>query len=493
MVDPMQPLRRPDPWMRRIQRVHFVGIGGAGMGGIAEVLHVLGFEVSGSDVQDSTMTERLRGLGITVATGHNASNAEHCDVAVFSTAIPATNPELQRAWARQIPVIPRAEMLAELMRFRHGVAVAGTHGKTTTTSLIASVLTEGGLDPTFVIGGRLIGADTNARLGDGNYLIAEADESDASFLRLTPELAVVTNIDVDHMETYGGDEQRLHTSFSEFLNHLPFYGLAVVCVDDPGVCSILPSVQRQVVTYGLGDDADYTATGIIQRGLRTEFRVCCPGVAGRKRRELTITLNLPGVHNVLNGLAAIAVADEMGVEDEAIASALSSFQGIARRFEVYPRVVFDDREVLLVDDYGHHPREIAATFDAIRAGWPDRRLLVAFQPHRYTRTRDLFDDFTAVLSKADVLLIAEVYPAGERPISGADGRALCRGIRSRGMVDPIFVPTIEELQMALDRVVEHEDLVLFLGAGNIGGVASDLSRAPRQRSFDMLDVQDGPR
>ena len=470
--------------MRRIRRVHFVGIGGVGMGGIAEVLYVLGFTVSGSDMNESAMTKRLRGLGLCVTIGHRASNADDCDVAVFSTAIPSTNPELERARERQIPVIPRAEMLAELMRFRHGVAVAGTHGKTTTTSLIASLLTEGGLDPTFVIGGRLIGADTNARLGDGNYLVAEADESDASFLRLTPELAVVTNIDADHMETYEGDERRLHAAFAEFLNHLPFYGLAVVCADDDGVRSILPRVQRPVVTYGLAEPADYVASRIVQRGLRTQFDVKRPG----DRDVLTVTLNLPGEHNVLNALAAIAVADEMGVSDEAIGEALGGFQGIARRFQVFPDVVFGDREVMVVDDYGHHPREITATLRAIRSGWPERRLTVAFQPHRYTRTRDLFDDFAAVLSTADVLLVVEVYPAGERPIPGADSRTLCRSIRSRGAVDPIFVPDLSELPNALERVVEQGDLVLFLGAGDIGGVAPRLAERPRQSTLDILQT-----
>ncbi len=474
--------------MRRIRRVHFVGIGGVGMGGIAEVLHVLGFEVSGSDMHESSMTRRLRALGLSIMIGHESANANACDVAVFSTAIPPSNPELERARERQIPVIPRAEMLAELMRFRHGVAVAGTHGKTTTTSLIANLLTEGGLDPTFVIGGRLIGADTNARLGAGNYLVAEADESDASFLRLTPELAVVTNIDADHMETYEGDERRLHSAFAEFLNHLPFYGLAVVCADDIGVRAILPRVQRPVVTYGIDAQADYTASRIVQRGLRTQFDVSRPS----SDDLLPVTLNLPGKHNVLNALAAIAVADEMGVADEAIVEALSGFQGIARRFQTYSGVRIGEREVMVVDDYGHHPREISATMDAIRAGWPERRLVVAFQPHRYTRTRDLFDDFAGVLSGADALLIAEVYPAGEQPISGADSRTLCRSIRSRGAVDPIFVPKLDELTDALERVVECGDLVLFLGAGDIGGIAPRLAEIPRQDTLDMLASESAP-
>lgn len=479
-------LQNKDPWMRRIRRVHFVGVGGVGMGGIAEVLHVLGFEVSGSDVNAGAMTERLRSLGVEIFIGHRASNADRCDVAVYSTAIPADNPELVRSNERNIPVIPRAEMLAELMRFRHGVAVAGTHGKTTTTSLIASLLTEGGLDPTFVIGGKLIGADTNARLGDGDYLVAEADESDASFLRLQPEMAVVTNIDVDHMETYEGDELRLRAAFAEFLGHIPFYGLAVLCADDPGVQALLPSVKKRVVTYGLEPGADYVATDVVQRGRRTAFKV------SRKtgRDPLDVHLNLPGRHNVLNAMAAIAVAEEMGVSDAAIVRALDGFQGIGRRFEVYADTQIGGANVLLVDDYGHHPREIEATVEAIRSGWPERRLVVAFQPHRYSRTRDLFDDFTHALGAADVLLVLEVYPAGEKPIVGADARTLCRGIRARGLVDPIFVPGPDELTPALERVVADDDIVLVLGAGNIGAIASQLAASPRQDALPIDPLSD---
>ena len=472
-----------DPWMRRIRRVHFVGIGGVGMGGIAEVLHVLGFEISGSDLVDSAMTCRLRTLGVTIRIGHQAEHADHCDVAVFSTAVPANNPELERARERKIPVIPRAEMLAELMRFRHGVAVAGTHGKTTTTSLIASLLTEGGLDPTFVIGGRLIGADTNARLGDGNYLVAEADESDASFLRLQPQLAVVTNIDAEHMDTYEGDEVRLRGAFAEFLNHLPFYGLAVVCRDDPGVQMILTDVLKPVVTYGFAAEADYVARNVVQRGARTRFQV----TRRAPREPLEITLNLPGRHNVLNALAAIAVADEMGVADAAIVKGLAAFQGIARRFQLYADIRIAEQQVLLIDDYGHHPREIEATLDAIRAGWPERRVVLVFQPHRYTRTRDLFDDFTQVLSTPDALLMLEVYAAGERPISGADGRTLCRGIRTRGAIDPIFVATLDEIPRALGRVVRDGDIVALMGAGDIAGVASLLVSTPRQNPLPIIE------
>ncbi len=458
-------------WMRRIRRIHFVGIGGAGMGGIAEVLHTLGFEVSGSDVREGAMTRRLRELGVGVAIGHDPAHVEHADVVVVSSAVSRDNPEVLRARERHIPVVPRAEMLAELMRFRHGIAVAGTHGKTTTTSLIASLLAEGGLDPTFVIGGRLNSTGAHARLGAGQYLVAEADESDASFLYLQPVVAVVTNIDADHMDTYEGDFERLRASFLEFLHHLPFYGLAVLCLDDPVVRSLLPSVSRPVVTYGLDGAAEYRATDIHQQEARCRFRVCMPDGGS----PLPITLELAGRHNVLNALAAIAVARELEVSDACIASGLGAFQGIGRRFQLHGDIRIGDRTVRLIDDYGHHPRELAAVLEAIRTGWPQRRLVVAFQPHRYTRTRDLFEDFARVLSEADALVLLEVYSAGETPIPGADGRTLCRAIRARGRVDPVFVEGVADVPGVLPGVVREGDILLTLGAGDIGGLPSTLA------------------
>ncbi|MEM7250450.1 MAG: UDP-N-acetylmuramate--L-alanine ligase [Pseudomonadota bacterium] len=466
-----------EPWMRRINHVHFVGIGGVGMGGIAEVLFVLGFKVSGSDRSESMMTQRLRSLGIDVWVGHDSANAADCDALVVSTAIAADNPEVAEAQRRNIPIVPRAEMLAELMRFRHGIAVAGTHGKTTTTSLVASLLAEGGLDPTFVIGGRLISAGTNAALGSGEYLVAEADESDASFLYLKPDMAIVTNIDADHMDTYDGNLDNLHRAFVEFLHHLPFYGLAVLCTDDPGVRAVASEIPKPMVTYGF-DDADVVAENIRQSGPKTQFTVRGLGWTG-----LNVTLNLPGRHNVLNAIGAMAVAHELGVSGDAIVTALENFQGIGRRFQVFGDVMIGDAgEVLLVDDYGHHPRELAVTIAAIRAGWPERRLVVAFQPHRYTRTRDLFEDFTQELSEVDVLVVLEVYPAGETPIAGADARALCGGVRARGRVNPIFVPDIGSLPSALSDVVQPGDVVLTLGAGDIGRVAPQLANASRSIS-----------
>jgi len=468
---PAQPAVNGNRWMRRIRHIHFVGIGGAGMGGIAEVLHTLGFRVSGSDMRENAMTRRLDELGVPVAMGHDAAHARECDVVVVSTAVPADNPEVREARTRHIPVVPRAEMLAELMRFRHGVAVAGTHGKTTTTSLVASLLAEAELDPTFVIGGRLNSAGTNARLGAGQYLVAEADESDASFLYLQPVVAVVTNIDADHMDTYEGDFERLQGAFLEFLHHLPFYGLAVLCADDPVTRALLPSVSRPAVTYGIEADADYRARDVRQEGTRARFRVALPGAAS----ELEVALNLAGRHNVLNALAAIAVAHELEVPAEAICRGLERFQGIGRRMQVYGEVAVDGSPVLLVDDYGHHPREIAATLEAIRAGWPGRRLVVVFQPHRYTRTRDLFEDFARVLSEADALVLLEVYAAGEAPISGADGRTLSRAIRARGQVDPVFVEGVADLFGVLPGVVRPGDVVLTLGAGDIGAFPGELA------------------
>ncbi|MCG6886188.1 MAG: UDP-N-acetylmuramate--L-alanine ligase [Proteobacteria bacterium] len=458
--------------MGRIRRIHFVGIGGVGMGGIAEVMLNLGYEVSGSDLQENAVTRHLNELGASLTFGHAAGHIEGCDVVVTSTAVKADNPEVVAAHAQRIPVVPRAEMLAELMRFRYGIAVAGTHGKTTTTSLIASVLAEGGVDPTFVIGGRLNSAGSHARLGEGRYLVAEADESDASFMHLQPMMAVVTNIDADHMETYGGDFEQLRLTFIEFLHHLPFYGLAVLCLDDPEVHHILSAITRPVTTYGFNEAADIHATDLVQTASRTRFRVARPDRAD----WLEITLNLPGRHNVLNALAAIAVAHEVGIDDDAIKRALANFQGIGRRFQINGDYDTPMGTVLHIDDYGHHPREVAATLEAIRTGWPDRRLVLAFQPHRYSRTRDLFEDFTRVLSEVDVLALLEVYPAGETPIAGADGRTLARAIRTRGQVDPVFVEDIDELADTLKGLLQDGDILLTLGAGNIGSAAARLKQ-----------------
>ena len=454
----------------QVKSMHFVGIGGAGMCGIAEVLHNLGYRVSGSDLREGATTRRLKSLGLDVHIGHDARWVQGVDVVVVSSAIDETNPEVQAARAGKVPVIPRAEMLGELMRLQRGVAVAGTHGKTTTTSFIASCLAEGGLDPTFVVGGRLNSAGTNARLGRGQYLVAEADESDASFLYLHPLIAVVTNIDADHMGTYGGDFERLKDTFVDFLHRLPFYGLAVMCADDPVVREILPRVHKPVCTYGTQPSADVVASDIEARGLTMRFKVTRRGDSDWP----PITLNLPGHHSVLNALAAIAVATEVGVSKAAIAKALAEFGGIDRRFQIHGNVAINGGDVLLVDDYGHHPREIAATVAAARGAWPERRLVVAFQPHRYTRTRDLLDDFSAVLSDMDVLVLTEVYAAGETPISGADGRALARAIRARGRIDPIFVADVTQLPDMLRDILRPNDVLLTLGAGNIGQLAGTL-------------------
>ncbi len=456
--------------MGRIQHIFMVGIGGAGMGGIAEVLLNLGYAVSGSDLRDNGVTRRLAGLGAQIHVGHSASHIAGTDVVVISSAIGDDNPEVAAARDQRIPVVPRAEMLAELMRFRHGIAVAGTHGKTTTTSLIASLLAEGGLDPTFVIGGKLNSAGAHARLGESHYLVAEADESDASFLYLQPMTAVVTNIDMDHMATYDGDFGRVRQTFVDFLHHLPFYGLAVLCLDDPVVQELVPDLPRPVVTYGTHAEADLRAVDVRQEGLRTHFQLLSPDDA----EGLELTINLPGAHNVLNALAAIAVAREVGVDNEAIRRALAGFQGIGRRFQVNGEVKTANGAVLLVDDYGHHPREIEATFKAARAAWPERRLVVAFQPHRYSRTRDLFEDFAEVLSAADVLLVLEVYAAGETPIPGADSRTLCRAIRARGHVDPIFVSHSSDLAETLRGILQEGDVVLTMGAGDVGALALKL-------------------
>ncbi len=439
------------------------------MSGIAEVLLNLGYQVSGSDLAASPVVERLRSIGAEVHIGHDARWTQDSDVVVVSTAVDARNPEVLAALDAKIPVIPRAEMLGELMRFRKGIAVAGTHGKTTTTSLVAHVLGRGGLDPTFVVGGRLNSAGANARLGSGEYLVAEADESDASFLRLQPQLAVVTNIDADHMATYDGDFAKLRDTFVDFLHNLPFYGLAVLCADDPVVREILPRVRKPVATYGTGADAAYRAVDIEPDGLKTHFRVQRPG-----RAELAVTLALPGRHNVLNALAAVAIGDTLGVADTAVGSALAEFEGIDRRFQILGELQTHDGRALLVDDYAHHPREIEATLQAAAASWPKRRIVVVFQPHRYTRTRDLLDDFSEVLSRCAPLVITEVYAAGEAQISTADGRALCRAIRARGVSEPVFVEHLDRLSSALTAIVKDNDIVLTLGAGDIGRVAPEL-------------------
>jgi len=456
--------------MRRIHCVHFVGIGGSGMSGIAEVMLSLGYKVQGSDLKANKQTRRLENQGATVFIGHAAANIEHADAVVVSSAVDETNPEVAAARERLMPVVQRAEMLAELMRFRYSIAVSGTHGKTTTTSLVASILAEGGLDPTFVIGGRLKSADANARLGQGDYLVAEADESDASFVHLNPMLAIVTNIDADHMSTYDGDIEKLRSGFIEFLHNLPFYGLAVVCTDDPGVNEVLASIGRSVVTYGTNDDADVRAENIAFDQGHTQFDVVRSG----DREPLRVSLQLPGMHNVRNSLAAIAVADELQIGDDAVVSALEKFEGIDRRFQSLGEVDTVAGKVMLVDDYGHHPTEIAATLAAARSGWPERRVVLVFQPHRYTRTRDLMDDFATVLSDADVAIVLDVYAAGEDPIAGADGRAIARAVRTRGSVEPVFVETLDELQPVLESIVEQGDLVLTMGAGDIGAYAAGL-------------------
>lgn len=455
--------------MRRIHRIHFVGIGGVGMGGIAEVLLNLGYAVQGSDIRNGAVTMHLEQLGAHIMIGHDAAHVQDADVVVVSSAIDRDNPEIEAALKWRIPVVPRAEMLGELMRFRHAIAVAGTHGKTTTTSLVASVLAEGGEDPTFVIGGRLNSAGSNARLGTGKYLVAEADESDASFFHLQPMIAIITNIDADHLATYDGDFERLKQAFVEFTHNLPFYGLVVACIDDPVVREVIPSLTRSIVTYGSSEDADIRAHGYERDGAVTRFVV-----EGVGAQPLTISLNLPGRHNMLNALAAIAVARELDVPDESVQKAMAEFTGVGRRFDIYGEIQTAAGRILMVDDYGHHPTEIAATIAAARDGWPERRLVVMFQPHRYTRTRDLIDDFARVLSAADVVVLTEVYSAGETPIAGADGRALARAIRTRGQVEPVFVEDINNAPKVLRGLVQDNDLLLTLGAGSVGAFAAAL-------------------
>jgi UDP-N-acetylmuramate--alanine ligase len=459
----------------KVRHVHFVGIGGSGMSGIAEVLANLGYSVSGSDLADSATTRRLQKVGIRVDIGHAEANAAGADALVVSTAVKEDNPELVAARASRTPIVPRALMLAELMRLKQGIAIAGTHGKTTTTSLIASVLAEGGLDPTFVIGGRLEAAGSNAKLGSGEFLVAEADESDASFLYLTPVVSVVTNIDADHMETYGQDFGRLKQAFVDFLQHLPFYGNAVLCIDDANVREILPRVTKPVTTYGLAEGAQVRAHSIEHiEGGQMRFKVA--RVNGTTWPELEVMLNLPGVHNVQNALAAIAVGMEVGVDDAAIVRALAEFRGVGRRFQRWGDVEVPGGggSFTLVDDYGHHPVEMAATLAAVRGAFPGRRLVLAFQPHRYTRTRDCFEDFARVLSTVDALVLTEVYAAGEAPIVAADGRALARAVRVGGKVEPVFAETVAELPAAIASIVKPGDVVLTMGAGSIGGVPARL-------------------
>ena len=454
---------------RRIKQVHFVGIGGSGMSGIAEVLANIGYEVTGSDLSQNAMTDRLASLGAKIFIGHTALNIEGANVVVVSSAVSDDNPEVVAARENNIPVVPRAEMLAEIMRFSNGIAVAGTHGKTTTTSLVTSLLAEGGLDPTFVIGGRLNSTASNSRLGTGEYLVAEADESDASFLLLQPMISVVTNIDADHLSTYDNDFEKLKATFVEFLHHLPFYGLAVLCVDDDNVCDILPEITRTIVSYGIHYDADIRAKNVRYAGTQSFFTV-----ERTNKPTLDVTLNMPGEHNIQNALAAIAIATELEVSDEAILSGLDKFQGVGRRFQCYGDIKVNQGTVMLVDDYGHHPTEMEATMKAVRSAWPDRRMVVLFQPHRFTRTRDLFEDFSKVLSEPDVLVLMDVYAATEEPIAGADGRSLARSIRNRGQVDPIFVPDQEDIVNALQNQLKDGDVLLTLGAGSVGTISAGL-------------------
>ncbi|MCB1690238.1 MAG: UDP-N-acetylmuramate--L-alanine ligase [Halioglobus sp.] len=459
------------PEMRRIRRIHMIGIGGSGMSGIAEVLVNLGYTVAGSDLRSSAVTARLAARGVEIFIGHAAENVGSADVVVSSSAVDEENPEVIAARSNRIPVVPRAEMLAELMRYRHGIAVAGTHGKTTTTSLIAAVFGEAGLDPTFVIGGLVNSVGSNAQLGAGRILIAEADESDASFMHLQPMVTVVTNIEADHMETYGGDFAMLRRTFLEFLHNLPFYGVAVLCIDDPVIREMLPEITRQVITYGFADDADFRITDMQRNGLTTAFTVQRPGDSA----ALAINLNMPGTHNVLNATAAVAVACDEGLRDEDIQRGLASFGGVGRRFTRMGELTFPGGSAELVDDYGHHPTEVRATLESARQAWPERRVVMVYQPHRYTRTRDLYEDFVAVLSGCDVLILLDVYPAGEAAIAGADSRSLTRSIRQRGQVEPVFAESIEGVPELLSTIVQDGDVVITQGAGTVSLLAQDLS------------------
>ncbi len=467
------------PEMRRIKRIHFIGIGGAGMSGIAEVLLNQGYSISGSDLRESIVVERLQAMGAEIFIGHQMSNVIGADVIVNSSAVDEDNPEVVSAREHRIPIVRRAEMLAELMRYRHGIAVAGTHGKTTTTSLITSVLAAADLDPTFVIGGLVHSTGSNAKLGTSRYLVAEADESDASFLHLQPMVAVITNIDADHMDTYEGDFSRLKKTFMEFVHNLPFYGLLVVCGDDPVVQELLPDISRQVITYGFEEHNDYRAIDISQDKTQTHFVAVSEQFL--PQQNIDISLNMPGKHNVLNALASIAIAVDEGVEATAIKQGLEQFQGVGRRFQIYgeyPVVGENDESgtAMLVDDYGHHPREVDVTIQAVRDGWPDRRVVMIYQPHRYSRTRDLYEDFVEVLSKVDVLILLDVYSAGEEPIQGADGRHLSRSIRNRGKIDPIFVEGVDGVPAIVSEMVKPNDIVITQGAGNVGGLATELAK-----------------
>ncbi|MDO4699306.1 MAG: UDP-N-acetylmuramate--L-alanine ligase [Moraxella sp.] len=457
------------PEMRRIDRIHFVGIGGAGMCGIAEVLANQGYTVTGSDIKESAVTRRLQSLGVTVFIGHDSKNVQNADVLVVSSAIDKTNPEIQTALQAHLPVVRRADMLGELMRYRHSIAVAGAHGKTTTTSLLTMILTEAGLDPTYVIGGKLNASGKNAALGQSRYLVAEADESDASFLLLRPMAAIVTNIDEDHMDTYEGSFEKLKQAYIQFLQNMPFYGLAVMCGDDPVLLEMLDDVARPVLTFGLAEHNDVRAVDLTADGTKTHFTVL-----RKDHAPLPLTLNIPGEHNVLNALAAIAMATDEGVDDEAIVRAVSKFAGVGRRFEHQAQVAYQGGDVLLIDDYGHHPTEVAATIKAARQSYPERRLVLMFQPHRYSRTRDCFDDFVEVLSGVDELLLLDVYAAGEAPIVGADTKALARSIRLRGQVEPTLVDK-DNLAPVMQRVLKAGDILITQGAGNVGQISLDLA------------------
>lgn len=465
------------PEMRRIKVIHFVGIGGAGMCGIAEVLLNQGYRITGSDIKQSTNTQRLESMGAKIFIGHAAANVDQADVVVYSSAINLKNPEIKKAMSAAKPLIPRAEMLAELMRYRHSIAIAGTHGKTTTTSIVASILAEGGLDPTFVIGGLLNSAGTNARLGESRYLVAEADESDASFMHLQPMVTVVTNIEADHMGTYGGDFENLKTYFVEFLHNLPFYGLAVLCIDDPTVRELLPRISRPKLTYGFAEDADFRIANLVQHERITHFDVYREG----RETPLQVTLNMPGKHNALNATAAIVIATDEGIDDSHICAGIEKFSGVGRRFDVQGDFEIENGTVMLIDDYGHHPTEVAATIRALRDGWPNNRLVMIYQPHRFTRTKDLYEDFVEVLSQVDVLLLLEVYSAGEKKIAGADSRSLCRSIRLRGKVDPVYVQKEADVQAVLDTLVRAGDIVLTQGAGSVGGLAKELASSGFRR------------
>ncbi|MDT9587490.1 MAG: UDP-N-acetylmuramate--L-alanine ligase [Candidatus Arsenophonus melophagi] len=461
--------------MRRVKHIHFVGIGGSGIGGIAEVLANEGYEISGSDLLSNTVTEQLMKLGAKIYFNHRPENIEHACVVVVSTAIAADNSEIIAARKARIPVIRRAEMLAELMRFRHGIAIAGTHGKTTTTAMIASIYAQAGLDPTFVNGGLLKATGVHARLGTSRYLIAEADESDASFLHLQPLVAVITNIEAEHMETYDGNFNKLKQSFISFLHNLPFYGRAILCIDDPVIRSLIPKIGRYITTYGFSDDADFCITSYKQHGNQSFFTV-----VRKHRMHLAFILNSPGRHNALNATAAIAVASEEGIDDQSILTALKNFQGTGRRFDLLGNFSLTDingkqGSVMLFDDYGHHPTEVHATIKAAKAGWPSKRIVMVFQPHRYTRTRDLYENFANILEQVDVLVMLDVYSAGEQPISGADSRSLCRTIRNRGKLDPIFIAKNEQISDILSKILDDNDLILMQGAGNIGNIARHLA------------------